>query len=203
MSAPTVSSAPRAVGRPRDPKCDAAIVSATLRLLAESGYGALTMEAVAAQAGVGKATLYRRFPNKQQLVIEAVATLNEQPEPAGDLGVRDELVALLEAIRRKSSSSLAARIWPRLVGESVDNPDLMSSYREQVLLPRRARFAAVLRRGLDEGLLRADLDVEHAIDLLIGPMAYRNMLSAAAPPGPDLAARIVDDVLAGLAASPA
>ena len=202
MSAPTVSAPPaRSVGRPRDPKCDTAIVTATLELLAEAGYGALTMESVAARAGVGKATLYRRFPNKQQLVIEAVATLNEQPEPDSDLGVRDELVALLEAIRRKSSSSLAGQIWPRLVGESVDNPDLLSSFREQVLLPRRARFAAVVRRGIAEGLLRADLDVEHAIDLLIGPMAYRNMLSAAAPPGPELAGRIVDDVLAGLSAS--
>jgi AcrR family transcriptional regulator len=197
VSAPVA--APRPVGRPRDPKCDTAIVAATLELLAEAGYSALTMEAVAARAGVGKATLYRRFPNKQQLVIEAVATLNEQPEPDGGLGVREELVALLEAIRRKSSASLAGKIFPRLVGESVDNPELMSSYREQVLLPRRERFAAVLRRGIEEGLLRRDVDVEHAIDLLVGPMAYRNLLRADLPPGPELAARIVDDVLAGLA----
>lgn len=196
----TVTDSPRSVGRPRDPKCDTAIVAATLELLAEAGYGALTMEAVAARAGVGKATLYRRFPNKQQLVVEAVSTLTEQPEPDGGLGVRDELVTLLDAIRRKSSSSLAGKIFPRLVGESVDNPDLMSSYREQVLLPRRERFATVLRRGIADGLLRDDLDVEHAIDLLVGPMAYRNLLRADSPPGPDLAARIVDDVLSGLIA---
>lgn len=192
-------SATRQVGRPRDPKCDAAIVDATLHLLAESGYGALTMEAVAARAGVGKATLYRRYRNKQQLVVEALSTLDEQPEPDRGRSVRDELVVQLEAIRR-TSSSLAGRIFPRLVGEGVDDLGLVTSYREQVMLPRRARFAAVLRRGMDEGVLRADLDVEHAIDLLIGPMAYRDLQSAAAPPPPDLAERIVDDVLGGLRA---
>lgn len=199
MSAAAVAARP--VGRPRDPKCDTAIVSATLELLAEAGYGALTMEAVAARAGVGKATLYRRFPNKQQLVVDAVSTLNEQPEPDGGLGVREELVALLEAMRR-TSSSLAGKIFPRLVGESVDNPDLMTSYREQVLLPRRQRFAAVLRRGVAEGLLPPDLDLEHATDLLVGPMAYRNLLRSDTSPPPELAARIVDDVLAGLVPRP-
>ena len=204
MTAPVTepSTGPRPQGRPRDPQCDVAIVGATLELLAEGGYGALTMEAVASRAGVGKATLYRRFPGKEQLVIDAVATLTEAPEPDREMGVREELVAMLEALRRKTDS-LAGKIFPRLVGESADNPELMQRYRERVLLPRRQRFAAVLQRGVEEGLLRADLDVEHAIDLLIGPMAYRNMLSPAssggdAPPGPDLARRIVDDVLAGL-----
>jgi AcrR family transcriptional regulator len=196
MTAPVPA---RSQGRPRDPQCDVAIVEATLQLLADAGYAALTMEAVAARAGVGKATLYRRFPGKEQLVIDAVATLTEPPEPDHDMGVREELVTLLEAMRRKTDS-LAGKIFPRLVGESADNPELMERYRERVLLPRRRRFAAVLQRGVDEGLLRADLDVEHAIDLLVGPMAYRNMLRSDLPPGPDLAARIVDDVLLGLLA---
>jgi AcrR family transcriptional regulator len=174
-----------------------AIVEATLELLAEGGYAGLTMEAVAARAGVGKATVYRRFSGKEQLVIEAVASLTEPPDPDHDMGVREELVTLLEAMRRKSDS-LAGKIFPRLVGESADSPELMERYRERVLLPRRRRFAAVLQRGIAEGLLRPDLDVEHAIDLLVGPMAYRNMLRGDPLPGPDLAGRIVDDVLVGL-----
>lgn len=191
----------RPQGRPRDPLCDVAIIQAALELLADGGYGALTMEAVASRAGVGKATLYRRFAGKDELVVEAVASLTETPDPDHDIGVRDELVTLLEAIRRKSDS-LAGRIFPRLVGESADYPELMQRYREQVLLPRRERFAGVLRRGMQEGLLRGDLDVEHAIDLLVGPMAYRNMFRADTPPGPDLAARIVDDLLVGLLPRP-
>ena len=70
------AAAPRQLGRPRDPRVDAAIVDATLRLLAEGGYSSLTMEAVAALAGVGKATLYRRYAGKEQLVVDAVATLS-------------------------------------------------------------------------------------------------------------------------------
>ncbi len=191
--------APRQLGRPRDPRLDAAIVDATLQLLAEGGYTSLTMEAVAAAAGVGKATLYRRWAGKEQLVVDALATLSETPEVVEGAGVRDELVARLEAVRRTSDSSLAGKIFPRLISASADNPDLLRSYRRQVLAPRRAAFAAALQRGVSQGLVRADLDLDHAIDLLIGPMAYRNLIRNEPPPGPELAARIVDDVLVGLA----
>ncbi len=192
---------PRATGRPRDPGLDRRIVEAAQALLAEGGYDALTIEAVAAQAGVGKASVYRRFSGKEQLVIEAVASLTEQPDPVVGAGVRDELVSLLEVLRRKSDSSLAGKIFPRLLGASAENPELMRRYREQVLDPRRRRFLDVLQRGIDEGLVRADVDLEHAADLLIGPMAYRNLIRNDPPPGPELAAQIVDDVLVALAPS--
>ena len=195
----TITDVPRAVGRPRDPKLDAAITDATLELLAEIGYAALTIEAVATRAGVGKATLYRRWPGKVQLVIDAVRTLSEQPDPDTSAGVRDELVELLEAVRRKSGSSLAGRIFPRLIGDSADNPEFMRRYREQVLDPRRDRFRTALLRGVEQGLVRTDVDTDHAIDLLVGPMAYRNLIRNDPAPGPDLAARIVDDVLRALA----
>ena len=194
--------APRPLGRPRDPRLDAAIVDATLHLLAEGGYAAVTMEAVAALAGVGKATLYRRYAGKQELVIDAVATLVEPPEVVRGAGVRDELVARLEAIRRKSDSSLAGKIFPRLISASADNPELMAGYRRQVLEPRRAAFAEVLRRGIDEGLVRPDVELDYAVDLLVGAMAYRNLIRTSPPPGPELAGRIVDDVLAALAPRP-
>ena len=195
----TITDVPRSVGRPRDPKLDAAITDATLELLADIGYAALTIEAVATRAGVGKATLYRRWPGKVQLVVDAVRTLSEQPDPDTSAGVRDELVELLEAVRRKSGSSLAGRIFPRLIGDSADNPEFMRRYREQVLDPRRDRFRAALLRGVEQGLVRTDVDTDHAIDLLVGPMAYRNLIRNDPPPGPDLAARIVDDVLRALA----
>ena len=198
----TVTRVVRAPGRPRDPRLDTAIVEATLAVLAESGYAALTIEAVAARAGVGKGTLYRRWSGKEQLVVDAVRTLSEQPAPHPGTGVRDELVLLLEAIRRKSASTVADKIFPRLIGESADNPELLARYREQVIEPRRERFRSVLRRGVAAQLVRPDVDLEHAIDLLIGPMAYRNLLRTDPPPGPDLAARIVDDVLVCLAPRP-
>ncbi|MCW2616423.1 MAG: transcriptional regulator, TetR family [Frankiales bacterium] len=198
----TETEAPRPLGRPRDPRLDEAITTATLELLAEGGYGALTIEAVATRAGVGKATLYRRWTGKEQLVVDAVRTLSEPPEPGRQADVRDEIVGLLEALRRKSTSSLAGRIFPRLIGEGADNPELMRRYREQVLEPRRDRFRATLRRGIDQGLIRPDADLDHVMDLLVGPMAYRTLIRTDPPPGPDLAARIVDDVLVALAPRP-
>src|SRR5687768_9098154 len=195
----TTVEAPRTPGRPRDPKLDEAILAATLQLLASDGYEGLTIEAVAAMAGVGKASVYRRFPGKEQLVVEAVASLSEQPERREGMGVRDELVALLETIRRKSDSSLSGKIFPRLLSAGIDNPMLLQRYREQVLDPRRQRFVDVVQRGIDEGLLRADADPGHAVDLLVGPMVYRNLIRTDPPPGPELAARIVDDVLVALA----
>jgi AcrR family transcriptional regulator len=188
-------------GRPRDPSRDAAIVDATLALLAEGGFGALTMEAVALRAGVGKATVYRRWPSKEQLVVDALATLVEPPEPVAGAGVRDQLVALLATVARRSGSR-ASRIFPRLVSDAVDNPELMRRYREQVLDPRRQRFVAVLQQGVAEGIVRSDVDLEHAVDLLVGPMAYRNLVRTDPPPDPELAARIVDDVLVALGPRP-
>ena len=186
-------------GRPRDPEVDRRVLQAALHLMAEGGYDALTIEAVAARAGVGKASVYRRWSGKDELVVDAVASLSEQPEPAEGLGVRDELVLLLEAVRRKSSRTLAGKVFPHLLGASADHPALMQRYRERVLDPRRRRFRDVLQRGVDEGLLRADLDLEYAVDLLVGPIAYRNLIRTDPPPGPGLAAQVVDDVLTALA----
>jgi AcrR family transcriptional regulator len=192
--------APR-TGRPRNPDLDVALVQATLDLLAEGGLSAVTMEAVAARAGVGKATLYRRWPAKEQLVVDALATLSETVDLPDGAGVRDSLVALVAAVQRRRDS-LAGRIFPRLVGQAEDNPELIRRYREQVLEPRRARVRDVLRRGVEEGLLRPDLDLDHAYDLLVGPVAYRSLLRTDPPVGPDFPARVVDDVLAGLAPRP-
>lgn len=197
-ASPAVEAPARAAGRPRDPKVDSAILAATLQLLADGGYEALTIEAVAASAGVGKASVYRRFAGKEELVVEAVASLTEPPERVDGATVRDELVMLLEAIRRKSDSSLAGKIFPRLLGAAADSPELMHRYRQQVLDPRRRRLLGVLSRGVEEGVVRADVDLDHAADLIVGPMAYRNLIRTDPPPGPELAARIVDDVLLAL-----
>ncbi len=200
---PSGTDATPRVGRPRDPRVDAAIVAATLEVLAESGYSSLTMEAVASLAGVGKATLYRRYAGKEQLVIDALATMSEPVEVVQGASVRDELVARLEAVRRKSDSSLAGKIFPRLISASAENPELMRNYRRQVLQPRRAAFQAVLRRGVDEGLIRPDVDLDYATDLLVGPVAYRSMIRTDPPATAELAIRVVDDVLVALAPRPA
>jgi AcrR family transcriptional regulator len=189
----------RPPGRPRSLVADDAIVDATIALLVEEGFDRLSMDAVAARAGVGKATIYRRWCSKEALVIDAVARRTD-PMPVGpaDGSVRDRLVGLLEAIAATSRTG-TGRLLPCMVGASVTNPTLAAHYREQIIAPRRARVAALLRDGVAAGELRTDLDVEAAIDQVVGPLVYRLVFTADRPATPADCAAIVDLALAGLA----
>lgn len=191
-------------GRPRSQQADAAIVDATLGLLAEAGFGALSIEAVAARAGVGKATIYRRWPSKNALMVDALACVSEVVEELEGRDLRADLVVLVDAVRRRAGDSLAGQILPRLIGEGVDNPELLRCYRARVIAPRRARVADVVRRGMASGELRGDLDVEEVVDLLVGPVVYRKIVRPDDQAGLDgLAERVLDLVLPGLRAEPA
>jgi AcrR family transcriptional regulator len=154
MTTATEAPASRQVGRPRDPRVDTAIVDATLQLLADGGYTSLTMEAVARWPAVGKATLYRRYTGKEQLVIDAVATMSEPAEVVQGASVRDELVARLEAVRRTSDSSLAGQLFPRLDQRQRRQPRAHAQLPPPGLARAASAFAAALQRGIDEGLVR-------------------------------------------------
>lgn len=198
-----VEPARRAPGRPRDPDVERAILEATLDLLAEGSFAGLSIEAVAARAGAGKATVYRRWQNKELLVIDAVATLTEPVPPTlrGDL--RLDLVLLLESVWRNAASTRAGRILPGLLAERSAGDELFRLYSERVIIPRRQRFRSVLEAGRAAGELRADLDVERAIDLMVGPVLYRSLVSGGrAPASGHQPAQIVDDVLLGLRVRP-
>ena len=187
------------VGRPRDPQRDAAIVEATVDLLEEHGYGGLSVEAVAARAGVGKATIYRRWPGKQQLVATVLDELSEPWLQTPDGPVEQALCALLAHVGRKTGQM--QRVLPRLMAEARNNPELLAGVRDGFIRPRRARLGEVLRQGMQAGELRSDLDVEHAIDLLVGPLVYRGLQVPFFGPVPDdMAERVVRDVLRGLRA---
>lgn len=184
-------------GRPRSAQADEAIVDATVALLCEDGFDRLSMDAVACRAGVGKATIYRRWPSKEALVIDAVARRTD-PFPDHDGGsVRDRLVALLEGILATSRTG-AGRLLPCMVGATVSNPPLAAHYRAQIIEPRRARIREILRDGVAAGELRADLDVDVAIDPLVGALLYR-IVFAGDEVDDAHPARLVDAVLRGLA----
>ncbi len=196
----TAETAPRAPGRPRSERADEAIVDAAIGLLVEEGFDRLSMDAVAARAGVGKATIYRRWPSKEALVIEAVA---RRTDPFADTEVpggttRERLTAVLEAMVATAGTELG-RLLPCMVGATVSNPPLAQHYREQVLTPRRARIAAILRAGVAAGEVRDGVDVDLAIDLVVGPLLYRIVFSGDEPVAPAHAAALVDAVLGGLA----
>jgi AcrR family transcriptional regulator len=166
----------RSPGRPRSARADEAIIEAVLDLMAGgTTIEALSMEAVAARAGVGKATIYRRWPNKESLIVDAIGSLKGPlPELTGE-SIREDLLALLRSTV-KVRASRAGRIMPCLIPELQRNPELQRQYR-RIAEPRREQMREVLRRGVAEGQLRADLDIEVAAALLNAPMFVQNVLN--------------------------
>ena len=194
----------RRPGRPRSAAADASIVRATLEVLLEDGYSGLTMEQVRSRAGVGKATLYRRYGSKQELVTEAIRHLN-QPIDRPDTGsVRADILAVARSVLAGAQRVGFASFVPRLLADAGGDPEMHAIFYDNLVAPRRAVMGDVLRRGVERGELRADLDVELAIDALTGPWVYRLLIAggdADAIYSLDPAA-LLDLVLPGLVARP-
>ncbi|WP_089155746.1 TetR/AcrR family transcriptional regulator [Micromonospora sp. NBS 11-29] len=192
--------APRSPGRPRSIRADEAIVEATLDLLAEgSTIEALSIEAIAARAGVGKATIYRRWSGKEALLVDALRRLKGVPPPAGGHSVRDDLVALVGAVGQHADPRVR-KIMPCLVPEVARSSAHRQAY-EAIIEPRRQAMREVLRRAVERGELRADIDIDLAMALLTAPILTQRML----PWHPEwderlLPERLVDTVLNGLRA---
>ena len=190
--------APRAPGRPRDARADAAILDATLRLVGSVGLGRLTMDAVAATAGVSKATIYRRWASKEALVLDAwMACFTDDTIP--DTGsLERDLVSILGGLRDNITKGLLARVLPQMVAASQVNEELARAYRHFVV-NRRRRTNVVLTRAIERGELPAGTDLELAQDMLVGPLFYRTLLSGEVIDD-DLVATVVQTVLAGMRA---
>jgi len=189
----------RRPGRPRSAAADGAIIQATLELLLEHGYRGLTMEQVRARSGVGKATLYRRYGSKQELVTAVVRHIN-QDIPLPDTGtVRDDILAVVGSVFAAAARVGAATFMPRMLAESAGDPEMQAIFYENLVAPRRAVMAEVLRRGVERRELRADLDVELAIDVLTGPWVYRLLIAGGELPAID-PEPLLDLVLGGIGA---
>ena len=169
----------RPPGRPRSPEADRAILDATLEVLALVGFGRLTVEGVAAHAGVGKATIYRRWPSKMALVLAAVEDLATAPSPQiGTGSIRGDLVALLHHVIQALTTTIAGRILPGLVAEISHSPEL-TGVLHNFWFSRRELMVQVLLQGAECGELPAGSDCELLADLLYGPVHYRYLISAA------------------------
>ncbi|MFJ1702150.1 TetR/AcrR family transcriptional regulator [Kitasatospora sp. NPDC088346] len=191
-------------GRPRSEAAEQAIFAAVEQLMEEGvGLAELSIERVAAQAGVGKATIYRRWPNMEALLVDVVARL-EAPAPQLTGGtVREELVGMVEYMRKRGLAKRSRWVLKSALGQMNDWPELRATYQERVVKPRRELVRTIVRRGIDEGVLRADLDMELVCEVVIGPILLRSILWDDAPlDDPDLARQMIDAVLNGVGAGP-
>ncbi len=167
----------RPPGRPRSAASHQAILQATLELLAEKGFQAMSMDSVAARAGVSKATIYRRWKSKHELVEELLDHLVGmiQPIEAGD--PREDLLATGRVIAATTPPGM--RLLLGLAGEAVINPEFGAVFRAKLVEPRRAQIRAFLERAVAAGELREDADLEFYADVLVGTIVWRSQISGA------------------------
>ena len=186
-------------GRPRDARTDRAILEATLELMAERGIHAFRTEDVAARAGVGKGAIYRRYASKDALVTAAVAGLVNREIRIPDTGTtRGDLRALMHEAVDLYRGSLPAQLMPELVGAMARRPELAAAVRDGFLAGRRTALAEVLRRGIERGDLRPDIDLDLALDVFGGPLFYR-LLITGGPIDDQLAEGVAELILSGFA----
>lgn len=193
----TVQTRPR--GRPRRASARTAIVDATLELLAERGFQAATIEAIAGRAGVGRNTIYRRWASKEELTADALQEL------IADLTIHegDDVYALLldwiRDLARIFADPLYGRILPAVLGELQQNPEFARVYAEQVVQPRYDALVALLRRATESGELREDANVEHIADLLAAPPFVRSLPLGLPPVTESYAEDLLETIWFGIA----
>lgn len=188
-------------GRPRDPEADQAILRAALKLLTDRGYAGMSVEAVASQAGVGKTTIYRRYSSKQELVAAALGALRDDLGPLPDTGdTRSDIVEMILQMRRALQRGPGFGMVGALLVEESRSPELLELLRERVLRPRREEAIAVLQRGVDRGEIRADVDLEIAVQAMVGAVFTRHIFGACE--SRERVEQTVDTVWNGLATAP-
>jgi AcrR family transcriptional regulator len=193
----TVSEAAPQRGRPRSEKARQAVLGAAADLLLENGLAAVSMDAVAARAGVSKATIYRWWPTKETLALDALYHEWDVP-PARDTGsLRGDLLSLLRPWVRLAGRRPYGRAIAALVTEAQTDPKFAREYRERFLTPRRDLARAVLRRAIERGEIPAGTKIEVALDLLYGPL-YHRLLHGHAPLNDRFVRDVVDTALGGI-----
>lgn len=160
-------------GRPRNPQIQQAILKAAADLVLESGFRALSMDAIAGRAGVGRMTVYRRWPNKAAIIMDAfVARVDPntlfQPAKTYLDSIRLQMRTMAKAFRGKDGVLIRA-----LLAEAQFDPELAAALRERWTMPRRRMAIAYFEEGAKKGFLRADIDPNAMIDVLYAPIYYR------------------------------
>ncbi len=178
---------------PRVERSRRVIMEATLDELGEVGYGALSIESVARRAGVGKATVYRHWDGKLDLVTDSLVTLKSIIRPPEGGTVRERITMLLAALATAMSDSRWSSCLPAMVS-AASRDDALRRFHHSFTAERRKVLADLVREGIEAGELDEVTDPVLAADLLVGPIFYRRLMTAEPYPA-DEVGRIVDAVL--------
>lgn len=192
----------RKAGRPRSARSHQAILKATIELLTEEGFEAMSLEAIAARAGVGKTTIYRRWAGKTDLVIDALDILRSEV-PLIDTGdLRSDLIAVLQSGWQQSPSYLETLVL-KMAGELKTNPEIFQAFFTRLVVPRSQQFSGMIERAKARGQIRSDIAPEFVVDLIAGPILFRTLFtSLVSPPPADFPEQVVDAILDGIAIKP-
>jgi AcrR family transcriptional regulator len=187
-----------AAGRPRDPAIDAALLAATVETLREGGYAGFALEKVAARAGTTKAAIRRRWPVRQQLVIDALASVLVTPPVPDNDCTRCDLHQSVRLLAEVLERRLPPGVLAPLIADCAADPALHLRLVDTLVQPSRGAAAVAVRRAVDRGDLLPDVDPELFVDLLAS-VVYQRALFGGAPVDEPAAVRLVDLLLRGVA----
>jgi AcrR family transcriptional regulator len=173
-------------------------IEATLDLIAERGLHALTTDAVARRAGISKSTMYRRWPSKDALVLDAVSSLVSEVAIPDTKSLSEDVRALLRDSVALYASSRPAKLIPDLVAEMARTPAMADAVRSGFLAQRRSALRRVIHRARARGEIRDSIDDELCVDLLVAVIQYRFLISGG-PLTTQLADDLTDALLRGIA----
>ena len=166
------------IGRPRSQAAHDAVLKTALRLVTKWGFRSVSVNEIAAEAGVGKMTLYRHWPNKAALVMDALLLFIGGETDFPDAGSAIERLRRQLDLQAAFFRSSRGNLIRSLVAEAQSDPELATAFRERWLMPRREGVRKIIRAAVEEGALRSDIDIDTAIDLLYGSLYYRLLLGS-------------------------
>ncbi len=194
---PTDTKEPRRPGRPRSDEARRAILESTLRLLDEHGFHELSMEGIAAEAGVSKATLYRWWPTKAELVFEAFLSVVEpQLLFRHDLPIREALRTQMMRVSRLFASNVGS-VLATVIGAGQSEPEMLAAFRRSWIEPRREEAKQLLREAMDRGSINSKFEPDIILDVLYGAIYFR-LLIARDKLSDDYVESVLDMVFPGL-----
>ena len=190
-------------GRPRSERAHKAILEAAAELLLARGLSAVSMDSIAERAGVSKATIYRWWPTKETLALDALYTewATVQPYPRDTGSLRGDLHSLLRPWVRLVQSRPYARVIAALLTEVHTDPTFAAEYHHRLVQPRRDQIRALLSRAIERGEIPASTNIEEAVDLIYGPLWHR-LLHGHAPLTDQFTQDVVDMALHGIQPTP-